>query len=163
MSTGSREISLSQGYVALVSEEDYPELSRYKWQLFKAKRKVGGYRLYAARSGGGRGEATVKMHRQILGATGDQCVDHIDGDGLNNSRDNLRVCTNQENSRNARISHNNTSGYKGVARFRNKWRAYLTVDAKQKHLGFFLDRLEAAHAYDRAARELFGNFARTNF
>lgn len=95
-----------------------------------------------------------------------EMVDHVDGDRLNNKIENLRAATNQENLRNMK-SRGGSSGFKGVSyRARNKFRKYeaqIMVDRKYKHLGSFVSEEEAAHAYDAAALELFGNFANLNF
>ena len=92
-------------------------------------------------------------------------IDHRDGNGLNCSRDNLRLCTNQNNRRNSRKGNRNTSGFKGVSFFKRdqNWRAYIMLDARQIHLGYFKTSEEAARAYDNAAKELFGEFASPNF
>lgn len=89
-------------------------------------------------------------------------VDHIDGNGLNNTRVNLRVANSTENARNTRLRKDNTSGFKGVTwhKKNRKWRAVIKVDGGQKHLGMF-DTLEAAYAaYCKAALHYFGEFAR---
>ena len=90
-------------------------------------------------------------------------VDHIDGDGLNNRRSNLRACTHTENGRNRKLSKNNTSGLKGVnAREAGKWQAMIKTSGRILHLGVFDSKMEAAKAYDAAALRLYGEFARTN-
>ena len=120
---------------------------------------------YAIRSGPRPQKETVLMHRQIMGAPSGTDVDHVDGDGLNCSRANMRVCLPTENRRNCRQYKNNTSGFKGVSfhRMTGKWRADIGVDGKQIGLGTFSSPLDAALAYDAAAKEYFGEFARTNF
>jgi hypothetical protein len=95
-------------------------------------------------------------------------TDHIDGDKLNNTPANLRICTPSQNSANRPAPRNNTSGYKGVWYDASrpgvkKWRATIERDRRQYHLGLHATSEEAARAYDAAARELFGPFARTNF
>lgn len=92
-------------------------------------------------------------------------VDHINGDTLDNRRSNLRLCTVSGNNHNRMKSKNNTSGYKGVSWLKQnqKWRAYIKVNSKDKHLGCYLDKEDAARAYDKAAKEYFGEFARLNF
>src|SRR5690242_17796567 len=103
------------------------------------------------------------MHRVIMNASADIHVDRINGDGLDNRRENLRLCTRDENMMNRRKNSNNSSGYKGVDRNKGKWRAYIQVDKKWIHLGYFSTAEQAAHAYDNAAKKYFGEFANTNF
>jgi hypothetical protein len=105
----------------------------------------------------------VYMHRSVLRAPKGKLVDHRDMDGLNNLRSNLRIATQSENQRNRRSSPH-TSRYKGVSIYRgNRWRAKIVLNGHQTHVGHFVDEVEAARAYDKKARELFGEFARTNF
>lgn len=106
-----------------------------------------------------------QVSRLILNLSDKLFVDHINGDHLDNRKCNLRISTVKENSRNARIRNDNTSGFKGVSFFRRrgKYRAYINIDQKQKHLGYFNNPEEAARAYDKAARFFFGEYACLNF
>lgn len=106
------------------------------------------------------------MHRVILGLKpGDkrQC-DHIDGDGLNNQRSNLRVCTIQQNSQSRKKQKGTTSKYKGVSfdRQHRKWQVSIRVNHKHIHLGRFRSESAAARCYNKAALKYFGEFALTN-
>ena len=105
------------------------------------------------------------MHRFIMKPKSNEYVDHINGDKLDNRKENLRICTKKENQRNQKVRKDNTSGYKGVALMAGKyWRAYITSGgSRQKHLGNFKTKEEAARAYDEKAKEYFGEFARLNF
>lgn len=106
------------------------------------------------------------MHREIMRAPEGVLVDHRDGDGLHNWRENLRNCTDAQNKMNRKvISANNTSGYKGVSwsKKKRKWIAQSMINKKHIFIGHFSTPEEAARAYDEKARELFGEFARTNF
>lgn len=105
---------------------------------------------------------TVKMHRLILNPEKTKEVDHISGDRLDNRRSNLRVCSKAENQANQSIARNNSSGFKGVHKFRGRWQAYLYSKGKRYHLGYHNTREAAAIAYNDKAREVFGEFARLN-
>lgn len=155
-----KEIPLTQGYVALVDDEDYKRVSKYKWCLVDQRKKG---RVYAKGYAAGK---IVLMHRIILGVTDSAMkVDHKDGNGLNNQRSNLRICTNSQNQMNAKKRRGGTSKYKGVSwnSQYSKFRVVLDVDSKQYYIGRYTDELEAALAYDAAAREHFGEFALCNF
>lgn len=109
---------------------------------------------------------TVKLHRLIMNATPEQVVDHINGNKLDNRRENLRVCTQAENTRNNRTPRKNkTSRFKGVSWYPrgNRWKAQIQVNKQKKHIGYFPSEEEAALAYDEAAERLHGEFASKNF
>lgn len=144
-----------------VSKDDYESLSKFKWCESK-----NGYTSYVMRSGIVDGKKkTIYMHRQILGILNSKIEsDHIDGDGLNNTRENLRTCTRQDNLRN-RISNNSLSSFKGVEKQpckKNPWRAVIVVNRKTIYLGAFKTTKEAALAYNQAAPLYHGEFARLN-
>lgn len=163
-----KEIPLTQGKVALVDDEDYDSLIGFYWQ---AKRTRNGKVWYASRTGradSGTRTTGILMHRQILGLTDrKQQVDHENGNGLDNQKDNLRVATCSQNHFNRERYSNNLSGYKGVyirpKRCHRPWHARIQVNKKNIHIGYFHTAKEAALAYDEAAREHHGEFARTNF
>jgi hypothetical protein len=150
-------IALTQGKIAIVDAEDFERLNRYRWCACKCK---GTY--YAVRVEHGR---TVRMHREIMRAPKGMLVDHADHNGLNNRKSNLRLCTNAQNSYNQQANANGTSRYKGVSwhKCSRKWSARVRCDGKFYNLGDYKDEIEAAKAYDRKARELFGEFACLNF
>lgn len=105
------------------------------------------------------------MHRMILDAKPGQLIDHKDGDGLNNTRANLRIATPSNNNQNSKPQKGGSSAYKGVSWFKRykKWQVIITVNGRNKSLGYFIHEIEAAKAYDEAAIREFGEFARPNF
>ena len=154
-----RRIPLTQGKYAIVDPEDYEELARYKWHC----QGMGG--TYYAFGNVRNGQRRVAIHRWIVGARRGEVVDHIDGDGLNNRRANLRICSVAENTRNRRARQGVSSRYKGVTYYekQGKWQARICAGGKRHYLGWFGDEEEAARAYDAAARRLHGEFASVNF
>ncbi len=155
----SKEIPLTQGKFALVDDEDYEELNKYKWYAYKSKDTY-----YARRTEYPSGK-TILMHRVVTNAPKDLVVDHKNGDGLDNRKLNVRICTLSENARNSKRSSNNKSGYKCVYwhKQHRKWVAHLRIDGKMKHLGLFKTAHEAAKAHDKKALELRKEFAYLNF
>jgi len=151
------EIPLTQGKVALIDDEDFELVSQYKWYAHKQP-----YTFYAATMSPRPNRKLIKMHRIICGVfeTNIQ-IDHIDHNGLNNQRSNLRICTKSENMRNRAAQINNTSGYKGISwhKATKKWIANIKIQRKQIFLGLFEDPEEAYMAYCKAAQELHGEFA----
>lgn len=151
-------IELTQGKVSLIDDDDFHLVGQYKWFTRNVQDK-----FYAARNVKLNGRWTCEyMHSVIMGSLG---VDHIDGNSLNNQRSNLRLSTQRDNVRNKGMSINNTSGYKGVCFDKGRktpWLAQITVNYKKIHLGYFETPELAAGAYDKAATEFFGEFARTN-
>lgn len=156
-----KKIKLTQGKYALVDDKDFEWLNQWKWCIHHKRY----YSQYASTRINGK---TVYMHRAILGlCKGDGIyADHINGNGLDNRRRNLRKCTRQQNHRNQICkSKTQTSKYKGVSwcRYRSKWRVRIKLNSKRISLGRFVDERKAAEAYDRRARKEFGDFARPNF
>ena len=151
-----KTINLSKQCVALVDDGDYDRLNKHKWSV---ESTVSGIR-YAVRAEEGQ---RIKMHRAILDAPTGIEVDHIDGDGLNNTRQNLRLATHRQNSYNVAKKNRGKSKYKGVSwrADRKKWKATLTF-GKQIYLGLFDNELDAAIAYNRAAKLYFGQHAWLN-
>lgn len=155
-----KEIPLANGRgIALVDDADYEWLSQQKWHNhsnYAHNRKHG------------------PMHRAIMNAPESAEVDHINRNRLDNQRANLRLVSRRENARNqskpiTRSGHPLTSRFKGVSwkATAKTWRAQITIRTNNNirviHLGYFNDQIEAANAYDRAARTHFGEFANTNF
>lgn len=153
------EIALGKGFVVVVDDADYEFLSQFNWQLSRISEDI----VYA--------RANISMHRLLSGLKpGDKrVVDHKDGNGLNNTRSNLRIATVAENSKNRRPRKSSKSPYKGVKFAKVKWgvlkkpwQAQIYTNGKNKHLGYFATAEEAAEAYNAAARKYFGEFAYLN-
>jgi hypothetical protein len=157
----TKEIKLTtRDMVALVDDDMYDYLMQWKWTVHNGRNT-----LYAVRKGKRPLQKKVWMHREITNAPAGMQVDHINGDGLCNLRENLRVCTVAENLRNRRKPVNNTSGYKGARLHKetNRYQACIEINGKAIHLGYYTDPVDAARAYDEAARKYFGEFAKLNF
>jgi hypothetical protein len=163
-----KTISLSRGMSALVDDEDYDALNAFKW--FACPRHG---LWYAVRNGkrvktdGRIKRGKIWMHRVVTNApegSSGQMVDHKDGDGLNNQRENLRLGTSGQNQQNRHRLTTNTSGYRGVTWHRRlgKWQAQIKLDNKNMYLGVFEHAEDAARAYDKKAEEVFGEFAVPN-
>jgi len=157
----AKEIFLTQDKVTIVDNEDYDYLMQWKWQFHNG---------YARRTqhicmiGTKRIKKQVALHRVVLNNPDGLQVDHINGNKLDNRKENLRVCTCAENVRNRSVSSNNSSGFKGVCwdKRKNKWISSITADSKIFRLGCFASAIEAAKAYNIAAIELHGEFAKLN-
>jgi hypothetical protein len=147
----------------MVSPEDFEEVNRHKWFVVtKDNRTFYAVRMIYANSR----KKQVQMHREIMKPPASFFVDHGDGNGLNNTRDNLSIVTPAENSYNKRKCHNERSSkYKGVSLRKrdNKWSAVITCKGVSINLGFFNNETDAAKAYDEAAKELYKEYAKLNF
>ena len=165
----TKEIQLNHGKVALVDDEDFEELNKYKWYAHKMR----GDLFYAYRrkrrienQEGNRG--VISMHKMLISDAKE--IDHKNGNSLDNRKENLRGCSHSQNIANSKTrtmygSKNKTSFFRGVnwSAQRKKWRARVCKNYKVFELGFFNDQLDAAKAYDKKSKELFGDFARLNF
>lgn len=161
------EMQFKNGKTGLLSEEDTDLLAVCNWIISGPGYVTGSYT---------KGKPAY-LHRVVLSRMlGRELVkgeytDHINGNRLDNRRENLRVVTNRQNLLNRRLQDNNTSGYRGVSHYngqahkdiKKRWTAEIKVMGKRKHLGYYLTAEDAARAYDKAARELNGEFAMLNF
>lgn len=157
-------IQLTKGYLCIVGLED-GDLADYKWVGYEGWTSG----PYAHRNGGvGKGSRPVAMHRVIMERmlgrelVKGETVDHINRNGLDNRRENLRLADHSSNAQNSKRRRDNSSGYKGVcwSKPANRWRAYGKIDGKQKHLGYFDTAAQAYKAYCEFAKEHYGEFAR---
>lgn len=156
-------IPLSQGLVGLVDEGDAAFASLFKWHAIRS-----GHTFYVVRNCralNGHHRTTVRLSRELLNAPGDMQVDHINGDGLDNRRSNLRLATCAQNQRNQRPQTGVSSRYRGVCwdKSSRQWHTMITVAGRRIFLGRFADEADAARVYDDAARLHHGEFARPNF
>jgi len=155
--SNTRLITLTQGQFAIVDAADYEWLNQWKWFAHYSKKHD---KWYAHRT---VHNTTQMMHRVILGLTDSKVIgEHRDNNGLNNSRSNLRPATQSENIRNSKLYSTNTSGFKGVSQVKKtgKWRAMICANHRNKFLGSFSDKEDAARAYNEAALKYYGEFAR---
>lgn len=143
---------------ALVDDEDFKRINKFKWS---ATKHVNNETMYATRT---EDYTTILMHRMIMKCP-DFFLDHEDRDGLNNQKSNLRHATVAENGANRRLHRNNLSGYKGVywVKKTNRWRAHIGGTKSRVYIGSYTCLIKAARAYDEAARKIYGKFARLNF
>jgi len=155
------KIPLGKEMFAKVDPEDYIWLSQFRWHC-----KTNINAIYAVRTITVAGKSKrIFMHRLIMDTPAHLVCDHINHDGQDNRKQNLRNCTITQNNANSRSARGASSKYKGVSwnKKRQKWAAYIKKDKKQTRIGFFEDEVEAAKAYDLKAKELFGQYAQLNF
>jgi hypothetical protein len=158
-----KKIPLTQGKFALVDDEDYERLSQYKWYASK-----GWNTFYANRDIWNSGDKiSIPMHREILNLQyhDKKFVDHINQDGLDNRKKNLRIATKATNAHNSKLQRNNTSGYRGVVWHKqiNRWMARIVINGITKNCGCYKTKEEAAVAFDNAVREFRDSKASLNF
>lgn len=159
-----RRIKLTQNKYAIVDPEDYNRLSKHKWYAAKGHNTF--YAVCGKWSKIQRKRVEIRMHRFIMNPPAHLYVDHINHNGLDNRKANLRLATHAQSVRNrkkfARLS---TSKYKGISwdASAKKWSAYIQADRKKIYLGSFNNEIDAAKAYDAAAKKYHGEFAYLNF
>lgn len=153
----TKQIPLTQGKFAIVDAADYDWLNQWKWYC------CNGYALRVPYTNGIRGKA-IRMHRLIVGTPDGFDTDHINGDELDNQRCNLRTATHRQNIMNQKPRIGCSSNFKGVCwcKRRKKWQASIKTNGKRKFLGYFYNEADAAHAYNNAAVQLYGEYARIN-
>ncbi len=146
-------ITLTKNQYALVDDQDYERVSQYHWYFNSGYAKA----YYKGKR--------IRMHRLILGTPKGLATDHINGNKLDNRRENLRVATTGQNNCNVGLAKNNTSGYRGIYRepSTGHWRPFITIRGKMIHFGSFKEKRHAALARDLWALDAYGEFAFTNF
>lgn len=154
-------IYLTKGYTTQVDDIDFEQLNRFKWYAATSRSNTP---IYAARKSGTKPRKNIYMHRLLLNAPQDREVDHIDGNGLNNTRGNIRLVTRRQNSLNtskrpSRIPYRGVEFRKADGRY---W-CRIVHNGKRISIGYFHSAVNAATAYDKKALELFGEFGKLNF
>jgi hypothetical protein len=157
-----KRIKLNLNKFALVDDSDFLLVKDFKWYFNPYKNSVS-----AKMEKGIKNRRRIYLHRLIINPKKGMEVDHINGNGCDNRRKNLRICTHSENLKNQKIRINNTCGFKGAYYMKSgkrprRWMAAITVNGKQKYLGYFSSAVEAGRAYNIAAAKYFKSFAAIN-
>lgn len=156
---GASVVQLTAGLCAVIDSTDADAVGRFDWCSIRQRRRTTFYARKTTDSG-----AVIGLHQflwALWGMPAAPRLDHADGDGLNCRRGNVRVATAMQNGANRHRLRNNTSGIKGVSWNGRRWAAAIRVCGKAIHLGLFMDKDEAGRAYEQAAHDFFGEFART--
>lgn len=154
----TQEIQLTNWGTALVDDAEYEAISRFSWY-----NEQGYAARMSSRTAGKR--VVLRMHWQVIPLPPGFVIDHINGNRLDNRRCNLRIVSRADNNKNRLANKAGTSSqFKGVTwrEHAHAWKAYIKINRKQIHLGYFKSEIEAAKAYNEAAQRLFGEFARPN-
>lgn len=153
-------VELTQGLFALVDAVDFENVSKFKWCAHKERQKFYAVTNVPENEIKCFGKTQIRMHQLILGAAS---IDHINGNGLDNRRCNIRICTSAQNNSNRR-KMKGSSVFKGVYfdRDKNKWVAQIKKNRRPFYLGSFKSESDAAVAYNKKAAEFFGSFALLN-
>lgn len=150
-------IQLTQEMITLVDDNMFEYLNQWKWHYHQ------GYARRNTKINGKR--KIISIHQIVMNTPDGFDTDHINGNKLDNRKENLRICTHEENTQNKNLSRDNISGYKGVNKRKKngKWRARIIYKGKEISLGEYFFIEDAAKAYDIAAIEYFREFAKLNF
>lgn len=145
------------GEFALVDDEDYTRVSKLRWCVNNY-----GYAIRCIYLGKGKSQM-IWMHRFVMGELDRKLeIEHKNNKKLDNRKINLRICSRRQNMMNRGLSKHNTSGFKGIVKSRDRWRAIMNFDGRKVHIGCFSTKEEAAKAYNKKAKELYGEFAWLN-
>lgn len=144
--------------IIYIDKKDLKFFNSRKWHLFLNRTNGAKY----LRGWDVKRKKKIFFHREIIKANNNQQVDHINGNSLDNRKSNLRKCSLRQNILNRKKPKNNTSGYKGVFKIKNRWKALIGVNKKRIYLGCFLNKKDAAKAYNDAAIKYFGKFSNIN-
>lgn len=155
----TKEIALLHGHVLLVDDEDYERVSQRHWCAHE--RADGHVYVTGAQYENGK-QKHFYLHRFLLDAQPGQRIDHINHNGLDNRRQNLRFCTPSQNSANSVKSKRGSNRFKGASKRHKRWIASIGENGRTIHLGCFSTAEEAAHAYNEAAKQRHGEFAYLN-
>lgn len=163
-----RKIPVGKGLFAIVDSRDYKSLVNHKWHHKRSEHSIYAYtniNTGRRRKNGKFLYYGMPMHRMILDPPKNSFVDHIDGNGLNNTRKNIRVCTQTQNAKNRHRQKSSKAPYKGISfcKQSKKWRPRISVKGKNISFGLFSCPVAAARAYDEKAIQHHGEFARLNF
>lgn len=163
-----KTVLLTQGNIAIVDNADFDAIACHNWYALKhaLQTRVIWYAVRQAPRTNGK-QHLIYMHREILGTKAEVDhikVDHINGDGLDNRKRNLRPATQTQNQHNRRKTPQCTSRFKGVYwhTHTGKWKAQIKINGQTRHIGLYTSEEAAAAAYDQAAKQNFGDFALTN-
>jgi len=156
-----KRIPLTQGKEAIIDIEDWKLVKDYKWCVRKDHSTFYAYTGASKK----RNHKNIQMHRLLMSVTKDKQVDHINHNGLDNRKSNLRVCSHSQNQQNKEPQKNVSSRYKGVVAVKNKkkWIAQIRINNKLNYLGYFDNEIEAAKAYDRASLKFHKEYGYLNF
>ena len=153
------KINLSQGKIAFIDEEDWKRTNQHKWCAQKSYNTFYAISNLYENDESGERIKILKMHRFILNAKPGQIIDHINRNGLDNRKSNLRLATNSQNQMNKELFKRTKSGYRGVFPQNGKWRVFISINRKRHNLGYFSTKEEAAQVYNQVAKKHHGEFA----